>query len=93
MKVCMFCGVDMRDAITSPNEIYGADDPNGYKRIPTGDTYCPKCRGGNCGVSIPLTEKDLENLQQWFQHNPEDIEKCIPEIILHVDNLLGDEEG
>lgn len=74
----MFCGVEMKLEIASPNEMYGADDPFGYRRGPTGDTYCPKCRGGNCGVSIPLTQKDIENLRDWFKHNPQDLEKCIP---------------
>lgn len=79
-KVCMYCGVGMKPVIGSQNEIYGADEPSGYTKVTTGDFYCPKCRGGNCGVSIPLTTKDIENLHRWFQHNPEDLQKCIPEI-------------
>lgn len=76
----MFCGVKMKPFIASPNEMYGADDPQGNVRGPTGDTFCPNCRGGNCGVSIPLTEQDIESLGRWFMHNPQDLAKCIPEI-------------
>lgn len=79
-KVCMFCGVEMKRLIESPNDIYGADDPRGYGLRYDGETFCPKCRGGNCGVSIPLTKKDIENLRDWFKHNPQDLEKCIPVI-------------
>ncbi|MDI6886648.1 MAG: hypothetical protein QMD22_10010 [archaeon] len=83
-KVCMFCGVEMRPVIASYCDIYESaavyDDPRASIKMATGDTYCPKCMGGNCGVSIPLTQKDIENLRQWFKHNPQDLERCIPAI-------------
>ena len=79
----MFCGVKLKPCIASPNQIYGASDdenPRGAMPVFTGDYYCPKCDAGNCGVSIPLTEKDVENLARWFEHNPQDLKRCIPKI-------------
>jgi hypothetical protein len=77
-KLCMFCGVEMKPVIATPNEIYGADAPFGNTRVPTGDYYCPRCRAGNCGISIPPTLEEIENLKRWFHHNPQDLERCIP---------------
>lgn len=79
----MYCGVEMKPDIASPNDRFGASDlenPRGAMPVFWGEYYCSKCRHSNCGVSIPLSEKDIENLKRWFSHNPERINQCIPEI-------------
>ena len=79
-KICMYCGVEMKPIVSSPNEIYGADDPLCNRRVFMGDYFCPNCRRGNCGVSIPLTKDDIENLQRCFSMYPQNLKKCVPEI-------------
>lgn len=87
-KVCMYCGIEVKPVIASPNSIYGVPDfenPRGAMPIFTGDYYCPKCKRGNCFVSIPLLEKDKNNLENMFKLKEKykhdlNLEKFIPEI-------------
>lgn len=78
MKLCIFCGVEVKPVITSPARLYGipaedvADNPYLAVLRPTGEYYCPKCLAGNCWVTAndqgePIPDKEeLASLRHWF---------------------------
>lgn len=74
VKLCIFCGIEVKPVITTPHALYGvpADEPGALRTFWDGGYYCPKCLAGNCwvmanekGELIP-DEDELANLKHWF---------------------------
>lgn len=78
MKLCIYCGIEVKPFITSQSALYGIpsedvrDNPSLGVLRPTGEYYCPKCLAGSCWVTanengepIP-NEEELASLRHWF---------------------------